>query len=1166
MVHFSKFKLSGFKSFVDPVEVEIGEGLNGIVGPNGCGKSNLVEALRWVMGETSAKKIRGSGMEDVIFAGSAKRPPRSTAEVALLLDNSALDAPEPFQSSPEIQITRRIERDKGSLYKVNGKTVRARDVQMLFADTLSGANSPALVSQGKITTIINAKPHERRNVLEESAGVAGLYTRRHEAELRLRAAESNLVRLNDSLSSMRTHLGSLKRQSGQAQKYRKLSDKIRELEMLVTWSEWDHANKKHKSVLGDFTDVEQNITLMMAEVAKLAKQHEEALTIIPDLRQRDIKAHSALQAVHIELERIESDQQNTQKAFDQAQSDLAQLRSDLEDTLSSQTEVQDSLNALTDEEKDVEVKLAHMPERIKEQEERVKVLQAQLDKTERRYQEKLSVHATKQAEAKQARQELNSLEEKLQAAEHYVQNVRVEFEALQDEHAALTDLGEARQARQQLQDQLDALIDILDTLTQDKEAKRLALEENQNQISTIIGDIRIIDGEVNSTTQLLKSLESGDQNSILNEIDVTPGYEKALSRALGDLGLGASQDAQDDVYWGQASLAAQEQSRKPDQDETISLPLLHEKANAPDALTAVLAQIFVADTHEEAEAVASQLLIGQSIVTKSGALWRWDGLRIKDTAKADTSGIHIEHKNRLQLLQTQKEELVQKQEALKARVEEAEKLYMSAYEALRQSEHEKSQLEQALKDSQSALQDLEAKHSNIALRLEHAEEKVKQGQETVSIVGGDLTKAKDLQSAFDEDQQKLIEEQLASIQEDIAAQREVLNAQRSDYDGLLFQNRQDEARAERIQSEKDICTARIEKNEARIDDFNAREKALQARLSTLNVDPKAAEGKKSTLSDKLEELEASVKRSSDKLAEAENVRNESSKLLREAEHKLSGFKEKRAAQQSEITSLLETLERLKRQIQEQFQLAPVALYEKIHDLYASDLPEVSVAQSDLIRYKHEREMMGPVNLRADQEAEEVRTELETLENEANDITEAIEQLRKAIAKLNREAKEKMLLAFEQVNTHFQKLFTRLFNGGQAHLEMIESDDPLHAGLEIYAQPPGKALQSLSLLSGGEQTLTAIALIFAMFMTNPSPICVLDEIDAPLDDANVDRVCNLLEDIVKTTSTRFMVITHHRMTMARMDRLYGVTMSEKGVSRLVSVDLAMQQTMLDQLTA
>jgi chromosome segregation protein len=1161
MVHFSKFRLSGFKSFVDLTEVEIGPGLNGVVGPNGCGKSNLLEALRWVMGETSAKKMRGGGMEDVIFAGTAQRPPRSAAEVSLFLDNKDLDAPHPFEKVQDIQITRRIERDKGSLYKVNGKTVRARDVQMFFADTVSGANSPAMVSQGKITQIINAKPHERRHVLEESAGVAGLYTRRHEAELRLRAAESNLTRLDDSMQTSRTQLNSLRRQAGAARKYTELSDKIRKLEMLIAAAEWSANVNKFKDKNAAYEALETQIAKAMAEVSKHHNAHEKILAALPALRQEDMKLQASLQALKIEQDRLAQDQKELQESLERARRDKDQLEKDIEENKSQSEETKSALSELASEEQEAQDRLKDAPQRLEEKQTALSTMQQVLDKLERKYQDNLNKQAQLQAEAKEAATQYDVLKDKKQRSEARIADMQESLERIKKEKEELGCLEELKAALKEAHKQLDIYREALDTAENNKEIARKATEECQKSLQDFKTDERILAGEIATLEKLIASMAENQKGDVLENLKVKQGYEKALSRALGDLGLNASLDDSAEIYW---ELPSQNLDIAP--NNNIDLPLLNEYVSAPENLKMALAGIYVCEDEGAAKSLSAHLKAGESLVTKSGYYYRWDGLRIKPDANTGNAGLSLEHKNRLELLIEQKQILDGKISKAETSLESAEKHYMVVYEQLRQDTQNLQQAENRSKDLFKQSQKLENEITQIDMRCEHAVERFTAAKNEYDEINAQYALAETKISSLNTEETEKAANILEDLKEQIAAQREMLNNQRSDYDVLSFQVKQDEQRLKRILEDRHTLTNRAEKASKRLEELNSRLKETLQRIEKLENNPKSKTVNADELFEKITHLEAQCTQSSDSLAAQESARADSSAELRKAEQELSSYKEKRAALQTEIAAIKTDLERIRAQITASYEMQPAALKQKLDELYENGRPDEKTAQADLIRFRHERENMGPVNLRADVEAEELQSSLSELERECEDLTAAIDHLRKGIAKLNKEARERMRTAFVHVNAHFQKLFTRLFNGGQAHLELIESDDPLEAGLEIFAQPPGKALQSLSLLSGGEQTMASIALIFAMFMTNPSPICVLDEIDAPLDDSNVDRMCDLLEDIASEGKTRFMVITHHRMTMARMDRLYGVTMSEKGVSKLVSVDLATQASFIEQLTA
>lgn len=1165
MVHFSKFRLSGFKSFVDLTEVEIAPGLNGVVGPNGCGKSNLLEALRWVMGETSAKKMRGGGMEDVIFAGTTQRPPRSAAEVSLFLDNKEFDAPHPFEKVQDIQITRRIERDKGSLYKVNGKTVRARDVQMFFADTVSGANSPAMVSQGKITQIINAKPHERRHVLEESAGVAGLYTRRHEAELRLRAAENNLTRLDDSMQANRTQLNSLRRQAGAARKYTQLSDEIRKLEMLLATQEWSHSVTKFSDKNESYSSLEMSIAEVMKNVSLYHIAHEKILKQLPELRQQDMKRQASLQALKIEQERLSQDKKELQENLDRALTEKKQLEKDIAENSDHAKESAQTLTELTSEETEARERLTQTPQKLKDKQASLSQMQTTLDRLDRKHQNLLSARASLQTEAKEAANQYDSLKDKKQLSEARIADLEASLKHVAQEKEKLGNLLVLKENLKTAHYHLDTLRDQVSASENNKEIARKATEECQKALHDLKTDERILSGEIETLKSLLASMSEKQKGDVLDNLKVKQGFEKALSHALGDLGLNASLNDSAEIYWEKTPY-----SKDSFKNVSISLPRLSDFVDAPQNLSAALASIYVCANDEEDEGKAktysNELKPGESLVTKSGFYYRWDGLRIKPEANTGNAGLSLEHKNRLDLLLEQKNVISTQIEKAAKALESSEQNYMSIYEKLRKDTQDLHENERQVKELYKAVQKQENELTQIEMRYEHALERVNNAKTEYKDIKTQFLTAEKKINSLNKDEAEKTAQELDNLREQIATQRELLNNQRSDYDVLLFQTKQDEQRLQRIQEDRQTLIRRHEQAQKRETDLRNRIKDCEQRIEKYNNNPKSHSINADTLYEKIETLETQCKQSSDALAAQETARADSSAELRKAEQELSSLKETRAALQTEITAIKADLERIKGQISASYEMPPSALKQKLDEIFADHCPTDKEAHNDLIRLRHERESMGPVNLRADVEAEELQESLNELERECEDLVAAIDHLRKGIAKLNKEARERMRTAFLAVNAHFQKLFTRLFNGGQAHLKMIESDDPLEAGLEIFAQPPGKALQSLSLLSGGEQTMASIALIFAMFMTNPSPICVLDEIDAPLDDSNVDRMCDLLEDIAKEGKTRFMIITHHRMTMARMDRLYGVTMSEKGVSKLVSVDLATQASFIDQLTA
>ncbi len=1162
MIQFNKLRLSGFKSFVDKTELEIGPGLNGIVGPNGCGKSNLVEAMRWVMGESSAKRMRGDGMEDVIFAGTKSRSPRNFAEVSLLLDNSERTAPAAYNSSDEIEVIRRIEKDKGSGYKINGKNARARDVQMLFADTVTGANSPSLVSQGHVTRMINAKPQNRRLILEESAGIAGLYARRHEAELRLRAADTNLIRLEDILGSMESRLSSLKRQSRQAIKYKNLNATIRELEVQIAYLEWLTLKEKQTSFKTEFAQAESIVSENLTVVTQLTKTQNAQISDLPPLRKKEAEASAILQKQKIdfqnleeEIERYRNDLQETKTQLHQLSIDHQHEQQTLEETSTQLEKVEGEYKELLLEQERDEV-VSEQKSELKEK------TQKELLIVEERY------SALKEnAAANMARKE--SLEKQVQRHESRMSSLKERLSRAQEERSNCT-----------LEDSIHDDITAIEKQCAEKESELIKLKSKQEQGALKIDkaeskreDIRSsLNKEENRHAQICAELsalkefldkDDGDSfGSVLDQISTDPGFEKALSRALGD-SLMAALDKDAPAYW--AGNKDKDIKSLPALPKGSVAMLSHVKA--PKELHLALASIGYVKTSEQGASLAGKLSSGQSLVSADGAYWRWDGFFIQETA-TDRHSVYLEQKNKKSALEVNRGKSSAALDKVRSTFEKA----CSLHESVR-----------AIRDEVTST--------------------IKTYEEILSALRPELQKLKDKTHRVKADQERY-GEQISSLEEDIDATQDVLENDKNalkavievqeggdNNDDLIDQVKQqlDTAKDEYQHAVRDLDLftqgrntrrARIQaiadervslKNRniragSRLKELSERKESLSEKLQALKDNPIIKDNTRQDMLDKISVLEKQRDQAAEQLIACEDGVATTNTALKEAENILGNARERRAQAQAFLTSLNDQLAEVKQVVKEKFDVSPNDLIN--HTEAGEDL--ISYSVDDLSRLKdfkdkrvRERDSIGPVNLRAEIEVRELEEELTTLLHERQDLVQAIDELRGGINKINKEARERLLSAFKHVNAHFQDLFRRLFSGGEAYLELINSDDPLGAGLEIFAKPPGKSLQSLSLLSGGEQTLASIALIFAMFLTNPSPICVLDEIDAPLDDANVDRVCDLLDEIAERGETRFLVVTHHRLSMARMDRLYGVTMSEKGVSQLISIDLQRSFDFVDQ---
>ena len=804
---FKNLEMTGFKSFSEKTNILIEKGLTGIVGPNGCGKSNIVEALRWCMGENSAKSMRGSGMEDVIFSGTSNRPSKNISEVALLLDNREKNGPIQFKEFDEILIKRKIEKDKGSKYYINDKEVRARDVQTFFADLSTGAHSPSLISQGRIGQLVTAKPIERKTVLEEAAGISGIHARRQEAETRLNAAENNLKRADELKKQQQKQLDNLKKQAEEATKYKEISNEIKKIEAGLYF-------------------------LKIREVEKDKKQIQEKLSELDD-----------------EISAINIDYNHNNTLLEEENKKLAPLRDKKIESAASLQKLNLDISNLADEEM------------------RVKSLQEKLEKS------------IKMVDSDLEREKSISLD---------------------------ADLNEKRILKEKE--------DLLNT-----ENKLLNLETSSSK------ELQL------SKTELEKLLSQLD--SMLNEI------EKDI-----------------------------EQNKKLTKENFKELKKLVKKIT--------LSQEEYAEKFGKNKSIES------------------DSIKRKERIK----NIDVELEN-WRNLKTNSEKMIYELNDRKNKVQ------------LEIRENRKNPERIATSKGQN-LQNLE----NIKRRNEEIENELNEAEKKYSSINENLRE---------------IQLKLTELKENKA------------------------------------------RNEATIEGIENRKKDFLYSLKN--------------------EL---------------NIESESSILP-----------------QSDLSSLEE-----------------------------QNFPSIDEQTKKIEKTKKERESLGSVNLRADEETKKYETEIKKMEDDRADLYSAIVKLKTSIEELNQKGRERLLDAYTKVNRKFNEVYTKLFNGGTAKIELVDSDDPLEAGLEMFVSPPGKRLQSITLLSGGEQALTALSLIFAVFLVNPSPICVLDEVDAPLDDANVTRFCGLLDDLTKITNTKFIIITHHALTMSKMDRLYGVTMAEQGVSQLVSVDL------------
>jgi chromosome segregation protein len=1141
-MQLTRLKLTGFKTFVEPTDFLIEPGLTGVVGPNGCGKSNLVEALRWVMGESSFKNMRGSGMDDVIFAGSNERPGRNMAEVALTLDNSDRRAPAAFNETDVLEVTRRIERDEGSTYRVNGKEVRARDVQLLFADAATGARSPAMVRQGQISEIISAKPQSRRRILEDAAGIAGLHSRRHEAELRLRGAEENLTRLEDVLGEIDGQIEALQRQARQAGRYRSLAADIRRAEATLALIAYHETRTQEGLAERALEAAVRAVAEQTGIQAEAARKQAIAAHELPTLREGEATAAAALVRLKRGLDEIEAANRRTKQRATELGQRLTELQTDLARQDNVARDATESLARLADEDQSLEREGQGASASAGTATAALTVAEAALVAAE-------SEHTAAQAALSELGARRGALERALREARDREARATSEREKLLRDQAAL----DASSAATPL-DGLRAAVATAESAMRDADAATAATRaalaaarerETQARAPAAEADrtAQRLETEIRTLQKLLAPASGGRWPAILDAITVAKGFEIALGAALGD-DLDAAADPAAPAHWRESG-------------SSVSDPALPEGAEAlarhvraPAALARRLAQIGVV-LRGDGSRLRETLKPGQRLVSREGDIWRWDGFASAAEAPSPAAR-RLAEKNRLGDLEREAQAAREAAEAARDGLEAATQAARTAAQAEATALEAARLARRGLDQGREQFSAAERRAGEIAARRSALSEAIGRLGQTIAEASAQATAQSEAVAGLapsNELDTILLNARVALGEQRIAASDARARVQTLAREADLRSRRRaaiaGDIKAWQERSATSLQTAQ---------ETRRRIAAVSAEQKTLLDAPDTFLTERRRIVAEIEAAEIARRGAADRLATGEAALAEADRQARAALEGLAGAREVRASTEARLEAARQRVADVARQIEDGLETTLAGLQELTGLKPGAGMPEQEGVERRLGGLKAERERLGAVNLRAEDELTEVKAKREGLTTERDDLGEAIRRLRQAIGALNREGRERLLAAFEVVNAQFQRLFSVLFGGGTAELKLVDSEDPLEAGLEIIARPPGKKPQVMTLLSGGEQALTATALIFAVFLTNPSPICVLDEVDAPLDDANVERYCDLLDEMARTTQTRFILITHNPITMARMDRLFGVTMAERGVSQMVSVDL------------
>ena len=1143
-MHVTKLKVAGFKSFVEPAELHIEPGLTGIVGPNGCGKSNLVEALRWVMGESAPRQVRGGGMEDVIFGGTVRRPAHAVAEATLCLDNADRTAPPGLVDAPELEVSRHIGRGEGSTYTVNGSEVRARDVQLLFADAATGAHSSALVGQGRIGDIIGAKPTQRRALLEEAAGITGLHARRHEAELKLRAAETNLERLQDVIGTLEAQLRDLERQARHARRYRRLSERIRETEAALLLLRWSAARRRVEEVTQATGEAAARVTQATEDAARAARRQADAAALLPERRRHEAERAAALQRLRIEHERLAEEEERVARAREENARRQAQIAADIEreEALAAEAEgarqrLDEACAALAREaEGDAG---AEADARAARDEAR-----AEVEAVEQRLAARAQARARAEAEREALGRRIDEARSRRSRLEHDLARAREERAALERDAPAGDRLAAAEAAERTLAGQFERARTALgdaDAARGEAEARERGLRERLRGADALLAGR---EAERAALAALLAEPAAGNGQALWDQVSVEPGFEAAVGAALGD-DLQASTAADAPVHWRALAPAADPAPLPP------GAAALSAAVRAPPALAARLAQIGVVAEADGAR-LQGMLRAGQRLVSREGSLWRWDGFTV--AAEAPTAATRrLEARNRLAALAEQCAQAEREKRAADQAVAAAAAARVEADAACGRARADADEAAEALRAAREARAAASAEAAAARSRLAAL-------GESAARLEGEIAEAADAERLADAALARL-PAAAAGGEDESAALRSSLDGLRARYEERARRHHEAAqaatgrgARLAELARESEGWAARAGSARRRLDELAARRDEAEAAHTALGARPAALAARRAQLLGAIEGEQGAHRDARDALARAEEDAKAAQAALRRAESALGEAREGAARLEGLMGEARQAETGAAQQITERLGVTP----EQARDVAALDpdaaLPDADAVETRLQRFIRERENIGAVNLRAEEEATALDERIRDMQESRTDLLEAIGRLRRGIGSLDREGRERMLAAFDAIDGHFRRLFTELFGGGKAHLALVDSDDPLEAGLDVVASPPGKRPQSLSLLSGGEKALTAVALLFAAFLTNPAPLCVLDEVDAPLDDSNVERFCTLITKLARETDTRFIVVTHHRITMARVDRLFGVTMVEQGVSELVSVDL------------
>ncbi len=1142
-----ELRLTGFKSFADPSGVVVRPGLTGIVGPNGCGKSNIVEAILWGMGEAAPSSVRSDEMDDVIFSGGGGRPPRNFAEVTISIEPGGIPVPGEPDGVKDVDVTRRVTRQSGSVYRINGRDARARDIQTMFGDAGTGARSCAIVRQDRIGELINAKPANRRRILEDAAGVAGLHQRRHEVQLRINATLRNLEIVEQSLSQLNRQLASLKRESARAGRYRGIAARLRRTEILHAYARWRQETEEELRLENQLAQATTHTAHAASAASRAAQTRMQAAERVSPLRQAQVEAAAAFARISGEADDLDRRIQEAKARIASTEAQIEQHLADLKRERDLGEDAQTNLVVLDEAEANEpegdEVVLQSALEAA-EADERARVrdlneAEGKLDTENTRLAKIAAEQAEREKQERDSGFTLKQLfSEEAELAARIADAERSHGEAVECAKRAEPVVAESRS-------RLEAATETAEKSESERNAAESAERDARTHHAEATRIVATLNAERIALNELLAGSEPGTSPPIAASVRADEGYETALGAALGD-DLHLPEVERSDAASGWVA-----RTTPPDpQLLPEGAAPLSENVQAPPSLGPRLAQVGLVDA-EDGDRLQVTLRPGQRLVSLAGDLWRWDGLRLARGRAGENAARKLQARNRLQYLESEFP-------AAEVKAAEADRLRVQAENRLAEATGSRDEAQVAVRTCLEAISEGTARASQCQSATELAAAQLASLKETHQRLSAARVETQSRISNLRENTDQ--EADLETLQGSVSKARNRLEETRAD----ALNARGETGRLRRIletieetrrtrAAERNAWSLRLKKARKRETELEERLQGLRDSLSKERGQPGVLEERKANLSEAVESARRARDAAEEQLAGAERAFREAGEKERAAETALADARESQARIEAHSEGAAERVGEATAHLRKIAECDPAEVPGQLN-IEPETMSAAGEYELEIQALRAERERLGPVNLRAEAEMREVSEAHDALNADKADLDGALGKFEEAVERLNTDGRARLLEAFHKVDQHFREVFTTLF-GAQANasLKLIDAEDPFDSGLEIYAQPPGKRLVSLAQMSGGEKALTAIALIFALFLASPSPLCVLDEVDAPLDDANIQRFCDLLEEMTRRTRARFLVVTHHAITISRMDQLYGVTMAEQGVSQLVSVD-------------